>query len=144
MLRLPQHILESSRPVSYSHFADRYYWINLGSDVDTFVANCRQCNWSQTPGLLHPLPIGERCWQHVSFDFKAMPKDRNGYDNVFMIIDHLGKRAFSLPCTREATAMTVAKLYYEYPWRITRWTLPWLRALTFMGAVRLQVDMVKV
>src|SRR5579871_4891225 len=102
---------------------DRYYWINLGSDVDTYVANCRQCNWShvprdKTPGLLHPLPIGERCWQHVSFDFKAMPKDRNGYDNVFVIIDRLGKQAFSLPCTREATAMTAAKLYYDYPWRI--------------------------
>jgi hypothetical protein len=100
---------------------DRYYWINLGSDVDRFVANCRQCNWShvprdKTPGLLHPLPIGERCWQHVSFDFKAMPKDKNGNDNIFVIIDHLGKRAFSLPCTHKATAATAAKLYYEYPW----------------------------
>lgn len=102
---------------------ERYYWINIGSDVDTYVANCRQCNWShvprdRTPGLLHPLPIGERCWQHVSFDFKQFPKDKNGYDNVFVIVDRLGKRAFSLPCTREATAETAAKLYYQNPWRI--------------------------
>ena len=47
-----------------------------------------------------------------------MPKDKNGNDNVFVIIDRLGKRAFSLPCTREATAATAARLYYEYPWRI--------------------------
>ena len=47
-----------------------------------------------------------------------MPKDRNGNDNVLVIVDRLGKRAFSLPCTREATAVTAAKLYYEHPWRI--------------------------
>jgi len=23
---------------------ERYYWINIGSDVDSYVANCRQCN----------------------------------------------------------------------------------------------------
>ena len=102
---------------------DRYHWLNIRSDVDRYVANCRQCHWShvprdRTPGLLHPLPIAERCWQHVSFDFKAMPKDKNGNDNVFVIIDRLGKRAFSLPCTREATAATAARLYYEHPWRI--------------------------
>jgi hypothetical protein len=102
---------------------DRYYWIGITSDVNRYVDNCRQCHWShvprdKTPGLLHPLPIAERCWQHVSFDFKAMPKDKNGNDNVFVIVDRLGKRAFSLPCTREATAATAARLYYEHPWRI--------------------------
>ena len=102
---------------------DWYHWLNIRSDVDRYVANCRQCHWShvprdRTPGLLHPLPIAEWCWQHVSFDFKAMPKDKNGNDNVFMIIDRLGKRAFSLPCTREATAATAARLYYEHPWWI--------------------------
>jgi len=102
---------------------DQYHWIGITSDVNRYVDNCRQCHWShvpqdKTPGLLHPLPIRERCWQHVSFDFKAMPKDRNGNDNVFVIIDRLGKRAFSLPYTREATATTAARLYYEHPWRI--------------------------
>jgi hypothetical protein len=60
-------------------------------------------------------------WQHVSFDFKAMPKeskDKNVNGNVFIVIDRLGKRALSLPCTREGTAATAAKLYYEYPWRM--------------------------
>ena len=45
-----------------------------------------------------------------------MLKDKNGNDNAFVIIDYLGKRAFSLPYTREATAATAARLYYEYPW----------------------------
>ncbi len=45
-----------------------------------------------------------------------MLKDKNGNDNVFVIIDRLGKRAFSLPCTREVTATTAARLYYEHLW----------------------------
>ena len=47
-----------------------------------------------------------------------MLKDKNGNNNIFMIINYLGKWAFSLLCTREATAATVAWLYYEHPWWI--------------------------
>ena len=72
----------------------------------------------KTPGLLHPLPIGDRCWQHVSFDFKSFPRDKKGFDNVFVIVDRFGKRAFSLPCHKSVTAAQAAELYYKHVWRI--------------------------
>jgi len=28
---------------------ERYYWINIGSDVDIYVANCRMCDSSHVP-----------------------------------------------------------------------------------------------
>jgi hypothetical protein len=102
---------------------EQYYWPGLPSDCDTYVNNCKDCRWNhlprdKTPGLLKPLPIGERCWQHVSFDFKSFPKDKQGYNNVFVVVDRLGKRAFSLPCKKEVSAVIAAKLYYEHIWRI--------------------------
>jgi hypothetical protein len=62
---------------------EQYYWPGLPSDCDTYVNNCKDCRWNhlprdKTPGLLKPLPIGERCWKHISFDFKSFPKDRQG------------------------------------------------------------------
>ena len=103
--------------------AEQYYWPGLPSDCDTYVNNCKDCRWNhlprdKTPGLLKPLPIGERCWQHISFDFKSFPKDKQGFDNVFVVVDRLGKRPFSLPCKKEVSAAMAAKLYYEHIWRI--------------------------
>lgn len=102
---------------------EKYWWPSLIKDVDRYVANCRPCRWStrprdKTPGLLHPLPIPERPWQHISMDFKQFPPDRTGYDNVFVAIDRMSKRAFSLPCNLTATAKDAANLYYQYIWRI--------------------------
>ena len=91
----------------------RYYWKRMGSDIDRYIRNCRTCNRSHTPrdlppGLLKPLPIPQRPWQHISMDFMSFPPDRHGYDAVFVVVDRLGKRPRSIPCTKEATAKDLA------------------------------------
>lgn len=101
----------------------QYYWPGSIADVNQFVEFCRVCDRSKiprdkTPGLLHPLPIPERCWQHVSMDFKSFPKDKHGNDNAFVVIDRLGKRSFSLPCHKTVTAKEAATLYFIHIWRI--------------------------
>ena len=101
----------------------QYYWPGLPNDCSTFISNCRTCRRThvprdKTPGLLHPLPIGDKCWQHISFDFKSFPLDKKGFDNIFVVVDRFGKRAFSLPCKKTVTAAQAAQLYYEYIWRI--------------------------
>ena len=103
---------------------DQYYWPNMSKDVDTYVAACRACRWShvprdRTPGLLKSLPIPERAWQDISMDFKSFPPDKKGYDNVFVVVDRLSKRCFSLPCHKTATAEQAADMYYRYIWRVS-------------------------
>ena len=73
----------------------QYWFPGLASSVDRFVANC-VCRSSKVPrdkapGLLKPLPIPLRPWQHIVVDFKAMPIDRTGVDNVLVIVDRLSK-----------------------------------------------------
>ena len=101
----------------------QYYWPKLKQDVQRFVHACGTCRRAHAPrdrkpGLLHPLPIPERVWQHISADFKAFPKDRKGFDNALVVVDRLSKRAFSLPCYRTATARDAAELYFRHIWRI--------------------------
>lgn len=47
-----------------------------------------------------------------------MLKDAYGYDNVLVIIDRLGKRAFLLPSYKRATAADAAELYYKFVFRV--------------------------
>jgi transposase InsO family protein len=50
-------------------------------------------------------------------DFKSFPKDKKGYDTVFVVVDHLGKRPYSLPCFKTTTATQMARLYVDNVWR---------------------------
>jgi transposase InsO family protein len=53
-------------------------------------------------------------------DFHELPKDRNGYDTVFVNVDRLGKRVISIPCQKTITAEEAARLYITYIYRIYR------------------------
>ncbi|OJD21287.1 hypothetical protein ACJ73_07374 [Blastomyces percursus] len=98
---------------------ERYYWKRMGLDIDQYVANCHTSRRSHRPrdlppGLLKPLPIPQRPWQHISMDFMSFTEDRHGYDTVYVIVDRLGKRSRSIPCTRKATAKDMARLFITY------------------------------
>ena len=102
---------------------DRYYWPRMTDDIDRYVRNCNDCRRStiprdKTPGLLKPLPIPERPWQHISMVFHTVPKDHQGYDTVMLLIDRLGKRPISIPCRKTIDAKEAARLYIQYPFRI--------------------------
>ena len=95
---------------------ERYYWQGISADIDQFVSNCHACRRSKvprdkTPGLLHPLPIPDRPWQHISVDFKEMPPDKEGKNMVCVFVDRLGKRPISIPCDKTVDARVLAQLY---------------------------------
>ena len=103
----------------------QYYWSDLLNDCFTFILNCWMCRWmhvlwDKTSDLLHSLLIEDKCWQHVSFNFKSFSQNKKGFDNIFIVVDHIEKRAFSLSCQKTVTAAQAAQLYYEYIWRIYR------------------------
>ena len=50
-------------------------------------------------------------------DFKSFPPDKQGYDNIVVFIDRLGKEAISIPCTKEATAKDLAEMFYTHVYR---------------------------
>jgi integrase-like protein len=94
----------------------------MKSDTAQFVRNCHSCRRAhvprdKTPGYLHPLPIPEHPWQHITMDFKSMPKDKRGYDNLCVFIDRLSKQSISEPCYKTATAEDMAEMYIARVYR---------------------------
>jgi transposase InsO family protein len=47
-------------------------------------------------------------------DFKSVPKDKKGYNNIYVVIDRLTKQAVSIPCYKEITAEGIACLFIRY------------------------------
>ena len=94
-------------------------------DIDRYIQNCDSCHRSiilrdKTLGLLKPLPILERPWQHISIDFHELPPDRHGYNMVMILVNHFSKRPFSIPCHKNINAKEVARLYIHYIYQIYR------------------------
>lgn len=100
----------------------RYWWPRMNDTIDQYIANCicvsAKHPRDKTPGLLHPLSIPLRTWQRIVVDFRSMPKDKAGYDNLFVMIDRLSKTSWCVPCHRTATSKDAARMYYEGPFRI--------------------------
>src|SRR6266568_3700306 len=99
--------------------SDRYYWPGLVTDIDRYVRNCDSCRRSTIPqdktlGLLKPLPIPERPWQHISIDFYELPIDHNGYNIAIIVVNHFGKHLFSILCHKDINAKETAQLYIHY------------------------------
>ena len=91
----------------------RYYWPTWRKDVERYVRNCNKCQRAKnprdkTPGLLKPLPIPERPWQHISMDFRSFPKDKKEHDAAFVVVDRFSKRPISIPCYKTTDAAGMA------------------------------------
>ena len=95
------------------------------SDIAQFIRNCHECKQAdipkdKTPGFLYLLLVLEHPWQHVTIDFKSMPKDKHRFDIVFVVINRLSKQAISEPCYKTVTAKETAQIYIRSVYRYYR------------------------
>lgn len=73
----------------------RFYWPGLNNDVRRFIRNCDICGkgkvWRQKKqGILQPLPVPDRQWQHLSIDFMGpLPESAKKALHVMVITDRL-------------------------------------------------------
>lgn len=107
---------------TYLLLKSRYYWPGMESDIERYVENCVECRKTKTskvkqPGLLRPLPVPDRPWEHLTTDLMDAPPTKQGYDCVWVIIDRFGKESISVPCRRTIDAIGIAKLFVEHVWR---------------------------
>jgi transposase InsO family protein len=110
------------RDKTYHLLRPRYFWTGMRADIDRYIRNCHLCRKTcvprdKTPGFLHPLPIPERPWRHITVDFKSQPKDKYGFDNICVIVDRLSKQSISIPCYKTVTAEQLAQLFIQYVYR---------------------------
>jgi hypothetical protein len=100
-----------------SHVARHYYWPQLPRDVQQFVSSCDTCqrmksSKQKSQGLLHPLPIPDRPWQHVSLDFvTGLPLTTSRHNQILVVVDRFSKMAHFFPCNESITADQTAQLF---------------------------------
>ncbi len=66
------------------------------------------------PGLLHPLPVPKRLWQHVTVDFKHCLESKAGNNMIALFVDRLGKRPITIPVRDTITAKQLVPLFLLY------------------------------
>ena len=125
--RLKHKIMEEHHDSTYSAHLGRdktyesvrrhYTWDNLYNDVAQYVASCLKCQQSKDrtrrpAGLLQPLPLPEQKWEQVSLDLiTALPKTKEGYDALFVVVDRLSKMIHVAPCKTTVTASQLASIF---------------------------------
>ena len=75
---------------------------------------CQQVNAEhQKPlGTLHPLPILEWKWEHITMDFVVgLPRTQADYDAIWVIMDQLTKSTHFLTIRNNFSLDKLAKLY---------------------------------
>ena len=96
-----------------------FYWPTVQADVATYVATCEECQRNkpsnQRPaGLLQPLEVPGQRWERISMDFIThLPKTRNGYDALLVMVDYVTKMMLLRPTYSVATAVDTAKLFVD-------------------------------
>ena len=86
-------------------------------EIAQFVNECDVCRrvkaeHQRPAGLLQPLAIPERKFDHIEMDFvTGFPKSKRGNDAIFVVIDKLSKVAHFLPIKESITAAQLAELY---------------------------------
>jgi hypothetical protein len=90
-----------------------FWWESLNSDVTKFVSTCVACQRNKACchkpyGLLQPLPVPEKPWHTVTFDFIVkLPKTSRGNDSVCVFVDKLTKMVHFVACKEEVSAKKI-------------------------------------
>jgi hypothetical protein len=97
-----------------------FYWVDQKHEVQQFIQSCVQCasnkSSNQAPaGLLQPLEVPQKRWEHVSLDFIGpLPLTlQTQYDMIFVVVDKFSKMVHLLPCKSTITAAQTAQLFFR-------------------------------
>jgi hypothetical protein len=101
----------------YQDLKQRYWWYGMKKDVAAHIALCDVCQrvkaeYQRPAGLLQPLKVPEWKWEEIGMDFiVGLPRTRDGYDSIWVIVDRLTKVAHFIPVKTTYTGVKLAELY---------------------------------
>ncbi|GJZ70263.1 putative reverse transcriptase domain-containing protein [Tanacetum coccineum] len=103
----------------YQDLKQLYWWPNMKANIATYVNKCLTCakvkaEHQKPSGLLVQPKILEWKWEKIIMDFVTkLPKKANGYDTIWVIVDHLTKSAHFLPMRENDPMEKLMKLYMK-------------------------------
>lgn len=79
------------------------YWPRMYQSIEAYISTCHVCQRNKIPnrkqpGLLQPLIVPDKCWQHVTADFVTKSrKSRRGNDTVLVLLTDYQNAQYSSP-----------------------------------------------
>lgn len=111
------------RTKTYEILQRHFYWPGMLKYTEQWVKNCQTCK-RITPsreghqGVLKPLPIPGKAWQHLSMDFITHLPDSKGYDAILVVVCRLTKFRHIIPCKGTCNAEELARLFRDNIWKL--------------------------
>ncbi|QRV96830.1 Transposon Ty3-G Gag-Pol polyprotein [Ceratobasidium sp. AG-Ba] len=99
----------------------RYYWPAMKAQVNRFVESCEVCQRSKGHKLfapLKPLPIPQKPWEDIAYDFIVKLPESQGLDSILVVIDRFSRQAHFIPCLESTNAEGVADLFIQEIWKL--------------------------
>ncbi|CAN6686919.1 unnamed protein product [Malus baccata var. baccata] len=94
-----------------------YYWPGMKREIAEYVSRCAVCQQVKAErkkpfGLMQPFPVPQWKWENITMDFVyKLPRTRNGYDGVWVIVDRLTKSAHFIPVREQYSLNKLAELF---------------------------------
>jgi hypothetical protein len=99
----------------YRDLKEKYWWYGLKRDVATQLCDVCQrvkAEHQRPAGLLQPLKVREWKWEEIGMDFiVGLPRTRDGYDSIWVIVDRLTKVAHFIPVKTTYSGAQLVELY---------------------------------
>ncbi|GKA06052.1 hypothetical protein Tco_0685172 [Tanacetum coccineum] len=103
----------------YQDVKKLYWWPNMKADIATYVSKCLTCakvkaEHQRQSGLLVQPKIPQWKWDNITMDFfTKLPKSSQGYDTIWVIVDHLTKSAIFIPMKETDPLEKLARMYLK-------------------------------
>ncbi|CAN6698087.1 unnamed protein product [Malus baccata var. baccata] len=92
-----------------------YYWLGVKREIAEYVKVERKKPF----GLMQPLLVPQWKWEDITMDFVyKLPRTRNGYDGIWVIVDRLTKSAHFIPVREKYSLSRLAELFI---WKIVKY-----------------------
>lgn len=96
----------------------KYHWKVVKVYVDGYVDRCHKYqsedNLHKPYGLLKSLAVQDQPWSHITMDFIDQLPLSNGFDSIFVVVDHLTKMAVFINVTKKVTSVGLASLFIQH------------------------------
>jgi RNase H-like domain found in reverse transcriptase/Integrase zinc binding domain len=103
---------------------NRFTWNGMSKDIAEYIRSCDRCQRNMpTPskpiGLLQPLEVPSRNWEHVTMDFiMDLPKSKSGHDAILVAVDKMSKAMTLIPTNSTVSAQQVSQLFLKDVYRL--------------------------
>jgi hypothetical protein len=104
---------------TYKALKALYWWAGMKKDITNYITNCPSClqnkrNRQSPEGLLQPLPIPLRTWEHITMDFLTkLPETSQGHTAVLVVVCRFSKRAHFLATQDNDDAVATVRTFLD-------------------------------